>query len=325
MDLSIIIVNYRGWKPLGECLDSFMLIAGSGFSHEVIIVDNDSGDGMLDEFESKYPNFRFIRNPVNGGFAFGCNTGAEHANGDYFLFLNPDTISTPESITKLLGEAKLAEGLALISCRQYNRSGRESRAYGIFPGPGTICGTGRALYKILNREKYERNFMEENGVIHPPWVSGSVMMMSKETFSKVRGFDEDYWMYYEDTDICRRIRNAGGDIRYYTGFVLMHNHGGTSRRNLKAAALTKTEVIISRHIYVSKHFSGLTRLLFQIFMVLNNIITGMITAAGGLILFFRPKIFTYVLRFGRLIGYYTRTVINGKWISPRSVNFRKTK
>jgi GT2 family glycosyltransferase len=325
MDLSIIIVNYRSWTSLRECLDSLKIPGDLHFSQEVVVVDNNSGDGILDRFERMYPDFSFIHNSVNGGFAYGCNTGAKNASGEYYLFLNPDTVSNSESIGKLLEEARQCKGLALISCRQFNSSGRESRAYGMFPGPMTLCGTGRALYRIINREKHDMLFREESGVIHPPWVSGSVMMMSKETFTITGGFDEDYWMYYEDTDICKRIRDAGGDIGYYTDFGIIHNHGGASRINIKTTALTKTEVIISRHVYVSKHFKGFTRFLLQNFLVLNNIITGLTTAVTGVIIFFRPKMFLSVMKFGRLTGYYLGVAINGKWISPRSVNFDKTK
>src|SRR5659263_3319 len=106
MDLSIIIVNYRGWKHLKECLDSLVVFSGKPLQPEVIIVDNDSADGAIDEFKSNYPDFIFIKNKVNGGFANGCNLGSTFAKGDYFLFLNPDTIASENEVKKLLERAK---------------------------------------------------------------------------------------------------------------------------------------------------------------------------------------------------------------------------
>ena len=324
MDLSVIIVNYRGWEPLRECLGSLKLPEGVGFSYEIIVVDNNSDDGQLENFVKDYPYCQFIHNTVNGGFAYGCNKGAKVAHGDYLLFLNPDTVSIHGSIGRLMEEARLCKGMVLISCRQYSSSGRNTRAYGLFPGPGKLTGTGRAIYKFFCGEKVGSSSGEENEVIHPDWVSGSVMMISKESFSMIGGFDEDYWMYYEDTDICRRIRNNGGDIRYYTTFGIIHNHGGASRINIRTAALTKTEVNISRHVYVSKHFTGFTRFILQKYLVINNLITGLISALAGLVVFFRPGIFLFVLKFARLFRYYLGSAIYGKWISPRSVNFNNT-
>jgi GT2 family glycosyltransferase len=130
-------------------------------------------------------------------------------------------------------------------------------------------------------------------------------------------------MYYEDTDICRRIRNDGGDICYFTDFGIIHNHGGSSRINIKTAGLTKTEVIISRHVYISKHSGGLTRLLLQSFTVISNIIMGLITALPGFILFFKPRMLLRSVIFGRLVSYYYGALLAGKWISRRSVNFRR--
>jgi Predicted glycosyltransferases len=131
-------------------------------------------------------------------------------------------------------------------------------------------------------------------------------------------------MYFEDVDLCRRVRNIDSEIAFCRNITIEHNHGGSSRINLKTTTLTKTEVLISRHVYISKHKTGLEKLLIQIFLVFNNLISGGIMALIGLLLFFIPKVFSRTLIYYRLIGYYTGSLFRFSWISPRSVNFHKT-
>jgi GT2 family glycosyltransferase len=322
MDLSIIIVNYRGWKPLRECLNSLSSFKGTLFSYEVIIVDNDSSDGIIDGFISDYPDYAFIINKVNGGFAHGCNLGSGSAKGDYFLFLNPDTVSAESEVGKLLERAKTSPENYISSCHQVNGSGKESKAFGLFPGFGTLTGFERAIYRIIRRKRIAEK-SEANNIINPDWVSGSVIMIEREKFLKLGGFDEDFWMYFEDMDLCRRARNLNGEIAFYTDIEIQHNHGGSSRINLKTTSLTKTEVIISNHLYISKHKSGAGMFLIQFYLILNNLISGMFACFLGLLFFASPKMFVRTRIYGRLIGYYSGALWAGSWISPRSVNFSR--
>lgn len=156
-------------------------------------------------------------------------------------------------------------------------------------------------------------------IIFPDWVSGSVILIKKESFGKLNGFDDDYWMYFEDVDLCRRVRDNGGEVAFIKNVTIEHNHGGSSRINLKTTSLTKTEVLISRHLYLSKHLKGFERVLVQIFLVLNNLIPGFILALAGLVLFFIPKLFCRTLIFFRLVGYYFNALLKLSWISPRSI------
>lgn len=323
MDLSIIIVSYRGWAHLKECLDSLASFTGTSFRCEVIIVDNNSSDGVIDEFKLNYPEFKFIINDINGGFANGCNLGSAAAKGDYFLFLNPDTIATETEIGKLLERAKGDPENYISSGNQVNKNGEGKNRFGLFPEFGTLTGSGRAVYRFLNKKKIAGRINAANNVIHPDWVSGSIMMIKKEVFRKLGGFDEDFWMYSEDIDLCKRARDQHGEIACYTDIKIQHNHGGSSRINLKTTALTKTEVIISGHIYISKHKSGMSGFLIQSYLVFVNLTAGIVMALFTIIFFASPKIFVKATMFFRLIAYYFGALMRRSWVSPRSVNFIK--
>jgi GT2 family glycosyltransferase len=318
-DLSIIIVCYKGWVRLSQCLDALNSFSGRSIKTEVIVVDNKSDDESILKIEEKFPKFHFIFNQVNGGFANGCNLGAKNAVGEFVLFLNPDTVASEAEVEKLLNVARQNPEFGIVSCRQINEKGKESIASGTFPSLFNLTGFQRAIFH--SRKSAIVNPQSE--IICPDWVSGSVILMRRETFQKALGFDEDFWMYFEDVDLCRRIRNTGCEIAFCRNIVIEHNHGGSSRINLNTACLTKTEVHISRHVYISKHKKGFEKLLIQTFLVLNNIISGAVMAIIGLLLFFIPKVFSRTLIFYRLTSYYAGSLFRLSWISPRSVNFQK--
>jgi GT2 family glycosyltransferase len=312
MDLSVIIVCYKGWERFAKCLEALGSFTGEDFSMEVIVVDNNSGEGKIDEFENKYPQFRFILNSINGGYANGCNLGAAESRGNQLLILNPDTIAKESEIGKLLKEARVNPGLFIFSCRQVRENGKESKATGSFPG----------LFKSEARSRSRQKKTDEN-ISYPDWVSGSVMLIQKEIFEKLGGFDEDFWMYYEDVDLCRRARDLGGEIVFFNKITIEHYHGGSSRINLKTTSITKCEVQISRHLYIHKHKTGIERSIIQSFIVADNLLIGIITGLIGLLFFFVPKLFVRFLILMRVISYYYGSLSRRSWKSRRSVNFRK--
>ncbi len=319
-DLSIIIVSFKGRERLTKCLEALNSFTGKNFSSEVIVVDNKSGDETIIKIEERFPKFRFIYNEINGGFANGCNLGSKSAAGEFILFLNPDTVASESEVEKLLNIAKQNPAFRILSCRQVNENGRESTASGPFPQFFNLTGFQRAVFGRLTPDA--RCLTPE--ISFPDWISGSVMMMRKELFQKLKGFDEDFWMYFEDVDLCRRVRNISGEIAFCRNITIEHNHGGSSRINLKTESLTKTEVHISRHIYISKHKTGPDKVLIHTFLILNNLISGGLMALSGLLFFFVPKLFVRVLMYFRLVRYYTGSVFRLSWINPRSVNFHKT-
>ena len=315
MDLSVIIVSYKGWNRLNRCLETLDSYSGKSFSMEVIVVNNNPGDDVFVEIEKKFSGFRFIHNSVNGGYSNGCNLGAAKATGNYLLILNPDTVVKEEEILKLFQAAKSDPSFFIISCRQVRENGKESKAMGSFPWHKKMTG-GRGPESSGSKNR-------DQSIIFPDWVSGSIMMIRKEIFDNLKGFDEDFWMYYEDVDLCSRARDAGGKIAFYNDITVEHNHGGSTRADMRTTAVTKCEVQISRHLYIHKHETGFKRVLMQSITIADNLVTGIITGLIGLLFFFIPKLFIRFLVIVKVTGYYTGSLFRRSWLSPRSVNFRK--
>lgn len=320
-DISILVVCYKGWDRLNRCLNSLSRFKGGKFSYEVIVVDNNSCEETIYHLEKQFSAFKFIHNKVNGGYANGNNLGSRHAKGEFILVLNPDTEASETEVEKLLLTARAHPEYNIISCRQINENGKETTSTGEFPRFGNLTGFQRSFSQLFRSVRTKLNDTKGESVISPDWISGSVVWMRRDLYQSLNGFFEGFWMYYEDVDICKRVSTGGGKIIHLNNVTIEHNHGGSSRINLKTASITKTEVHISRHLYISRNMKGFERLFIQAFLVVNNLISGAIMASAGILLFFIPKIFLRTMIFCRLTEYYIRSFIRNSWISPRSVLF----
>lgn len=321
INISIVIVNYKSWQHLTNCLVSLEKIDAKDFNFEVIIIDNCSEDGLLSEFKIRYPNFKFIENSGNNGFANGCNLGVKNSSGDYLLFLNPDTIVSNIPILKMFQFLKKNSKYKMVSCKQKNKNGSYEKINRLFPDLSTLFGFFRAvknIFSISNKTSYEK-------VIKTDWVSGAVILISKNWFDKVNGWNEDYWMYYEDVDLSKKVKDLGGEIGLLSDTEIFHNHGGASRKNSKTAIITKTEVIISKHVYFNTHFSGFKHFVIQFLLVLNIFISKFILSIIGIFFFFIPKLKRNIYLFREINKYYIAAWTNKTWLSKRSVNYPKLK
>lgn len=325
LDISIIIVNYRGWKALDECLESIDTINSKTFSFEVIVVDNFSNDGQLTAFSEKYSKFTFTENSGNNGFSNGCNVGASKATGNYFLFLNPDTKVTLEALETLLQTAILNPEIGILSCLQINENNVFYNQRNLFPALGRFFGISRSIYRKVNKTKLEERFNNTYDLFYPDWVTGAVIFISRDWFHKIKGWNEDYWLYFEDVDLCKKTSDSGGKVAVTRKATIFHQHGGASRLNVKTKALTKTEVIISKHVYIDNQFYGGTRLFLQSLLILGVISEKIVLSFLSLFLFFIPKLKVNALILKNITVYYFNALKKQTWISPRAMNYMKIK
>lgn len=321
IDISIVIVNYKSWKHLKNCLESLESINNTLFSFEVIVVDNCSEDEQLIEFVQAFPNVHFKVNSGNNGFANGCNFGAQNAQGEYLLFLNPDTIANQKALEQMFEFAKKNPSVGIISCRQKKPNGNFEKDMRFFPSFFTLFGWLRALHELFNRRKFEAKKESNEKVLYPDWVSGSLVFISRNWFDAINGWNEDYWMYFEDVDLSKKVRVANGKVALLKDADIVHNHGGASRINFKTMSLTKTEVLISKHVYIKNHFQGLEYFLSQLLLIFSNLIGKLILSFLGIFLFFIPKMRLEQYIFARIFKYYIRSLTKGTWLSSRSLNY----
>lgn len=257
MELSIVIVNFRSWERLSRCLDSLgPLIRGSEPTAEVIVVDNVSGDGVFPEFAKSHPDVRFVVNDGNWGFADGCNRGARESRGEFLLFLNSDAQDPGGGVVALLGAARSHPAAAIMTARQVDDRGRVQKVFDTFPSLGTLFGPARAALRLMAPGRYPDPRRVRAEYLEVDWVSGSALLIRHSVFDTLGGFCNGFWMYSEDVDLCRRACDAGHVVAVAGAVTLVHAHGGATRKDPETAALTRSEVVVSRHFYASRHFGS---------------------------------------------------------------------
>ena len=237
MQLSIVIVNYNS-KLLTELCLASVNKATTGIDDEIIVIDNASIDGSKEYLSSKFSSVKFIFNTENFGFSKACNQGFKISSGKYILFLNPDSVLSENSLTDCI---KFFESLAdagAVGVRMTNGDGKflkESKR-GV-PDPATSFYKLFGLTTLFPGSKtfakyYEGHLPEkENNPVEV--LSGAFMMIRRDVFEKVNGFDERFFMYGEDIDLSIRINHAGYK-NYYLGKVsVMHLKGGSTTYDKK--------------------------------------------------------------------------------------------
>ena len=324
--LAIIIVNFKGWQALDECLSSLEAITSDKIVLEVIVVDNCSNDGNFDTFQKKFSKFKFILNSGNNGFANGCNVGAANASSEYLLFLNPDTKVDKQNL-ELFFQAYLnnENEIAVLSCLQIDENEKFYKQHNLLPKFATFFGIPRAIYKLFFKNKISETFQENENFIYPEWVTGAVVLLSKKWFDKVSGWNEDFWMYMEDVDLCKRISDANGKIAVYKKATIFHKHGGASRINIKTKALTKTEVIISKHVYIQNNFSSISGFFLHTRLIFGVLIEKLLFSIIALPLFFVKKLQVNKLILKNYISYLFSVLKNKTFLSPRATKFAVSK
>jgi GT2 family glycosyltransferase len=250
--LSVVIVSFRCWDKLADCLDG-LIQPSNQVSLEIIVADNDSADGKLDAFARRFPTVNFVVNAGNLGFASGCNYAASFSTAPTLLFLNPDTIASSHAIAELLAVKNQRPDIQLFTCRQVDEHGNNQKAFGNLETFWTSFSIVRRILQRISPEKYPSPRIEHTELLLCECISGSAVMISRADFDQLGGWDDRFWMYAEDADLCRRALESGMKIAYEPSVTITHLHGGASRVNQDTKALTKSEVTISRHVFVNKH------------------------------------------------------------------------
>lgn len=319
MDLSIIIVNYRSWGHLQSAFDA--LLPGFPFDEwEIIVVDNESDPDLFDGFRSGFPRIRFIAIPTNSGFAFGANRGAAEARGEQLIFMNPDVSVDCSGVAALMAEKKRLGDIALLTPRQVDSEGRTQKLYDAFPDLLNHFRSVKGLLRLLRPEQHPDPRADIKTVVYPDWVGGSFLLINRSDFDVIGGWSEDFWLYAEDTDLCRRARDLGLRAACTPEVTIVHTHGGSSRHSESVAALSKLEVIISKNVFAQRHSKGLRRFCNHLIIALLNLPALSLAAVLNVLTVSRVRALRLRGRiFSELVPYYMNALKTGVWTSPRAL------
>jgi GT2 family glycosyltransferase len=249
MTLSVVILNYNVRYFLELCLQS-VIAATKDITSEIIVVDNASDDDSCAMVQSKFPEIILIQNKQNFGFSKGNNIGVSKAKGDYICVLNPDTMVAEDTFKILIEFAKTQKKIGAIGCKLIDGTGRflpESKRN--LPTPLV------AFKKMLGWSKsYYAHHLTPNQSGKIDVLVGALMLMQREVYQAVKGFDEDFFMYGEDIDLSYRIQQAGYQNYYIGSTSILHFKGESTLKDKQYAQ----RFYGAMQLFYNKHFrSGL--------------------------------------------------------------------
>lgn len=231
MDLTIVIVNWNGENLLRDCLSSIPLAQGS-LAVQVIVVDNDSWDGSSEMVAREFPQFHLVNSGGNIGFGKANNLARPLAEAQLVLFLNPDTVLLKDSLVPMVDFIRAHPEVGVLGCKmRYPNGNVQEQGLQYFPSPLSefLC----ALFLSTSTRRRFRKFLPYLDPLQSGYVTklyGGCLLCPKAALDRVGWFDERYFMYAEDVDLCRSILNLGLKVYYLSTAEIIHLAGGASRR-----------------------------------------------------------------------------------------------
>lgn len=232
MKLSIIIVSWNVCALLRTCLQSVYANA-DGLDLQVIVVDSASGDETIEMVSADFPQTLLLPQTENVGFPRGNNIGLAHATGDHILFLNPDTEIIGDALQTMVAYMEINRSIGMLGPQLLNTDGSHQSSRRRFPTllTGIFESTWLQPYAprgVLQRYYVEDSADDETALVD--WVNGAAMLTRRAVVEQVGGMDVSYFMYSEELDYCRRIKDVGWDIVYLPTAKITHHYGKSSEQ-----------------------------------------------------------------------------------------------
>lgn len=242
--VTAVIVSYRSQRTIGAALESIRSSHESGLLR-ALLVDNDGQDGTAEHVREQFPWVKCIDAGGNLGFGRGCNLGFEHVETPYVLFLNPDATLPEEALQSLVDfmEARPKVGMCAPSIQE---SDGAMQVAGVLPTPGGLIreALGLRAYPAMREIEAGAEPFQTN------WLCGAILLARSEVFRAVGGFDPRFFLYFEETDLCRNIMNEGFEL-WAVGAARAEHECGASTQQLGAAM---AERCVSEHFYKSRFY-----------------------------------------------------------------------
>ena len=239
-DVSVIIVSFNTRDLLRECLHTLLAEVGS-VRYELIVVDNASRDGSADMIAAEFPAVRLIRSATNLGFAAANNRGFAIAQGRYLVLLNSDAFLRSLALAKAVAYMDADPKIGLSGARLVGRDDSWQPSARLFPSPLNDFLSLSGLSARFPRSRFfgrmDRSWADPGEAAEVDWVPGAFSIIRHEILQQVGPFDESFFLYYEEVDLCRRIKVAGYKICYWPDVVVAHL-GGESSKTLQHLQLS---------------------------------------------------------------------------------------
>jgi N-acetylglucosaminyl-diphospho-decaprenol L-rhamnosyltransferase len=259
-DLSVVIVSYNVMDYVEACLSSIKENLSSS-AVETIVIDNASTDGSPDMIRENFPWAKLIKNHRNLGYSRANNQGIKEAEGEFILLLNPDTVILPNAINILQNELRNDPTIGAVGPLLFSSENRFQVSFGM-----EISFFHEFLQKSVLNNYFRRKLKKMKEKREVGWLSGACLLTRKSILEKAGLFDEDFFLYFEDIDLCRRIRKRGRKLILVPEAKVYHAEGGSAAK-LKKSSLYHYRK--SQLLYYKKHGSWLSIFLLRFYLRIN--------------------------------------------------------
>ena len=235
---SIIIVTYNSTACISACLVPLADMADV----EIVVVDNDSRDGTGTKLKEQFPSVTLIALQDNIGFGRACNIGVAASSGSLVFLLNPDAVAPAPAIRTLIGFFEKHLQAGIVGGRLVDPSGLPLQSMGdrptfvrlVLEKPIEWMAQRINPFGILRRglEKYFAKFRMPGGAEQVAWVSGAALCCRRQAWEDIGGFDEKFFLYYEDVDLCLRAAKVGWEVWHVPEAIILHQSGASFAGNL---------------------------------------------------------------------------------------------
>jgi hypothetical protein len=278
--ISIIIVSWNCKDYIDECLYSLKINNNNKENSEIIVIDNNSSDDSINLIQNKYPEVKLIKNTRNLGFSKANNQGIKQASGEYILLLNPDTKIFSNTIDELAQELMNNKKYGAVGPMIKGQDGKiQLTCARNYPSLLTELFWLSTLSRRFPKNKiignYLMSYWDHESSREVACLSGACILVKAEILKNLKGFDEDYYMYGEDVDLCYRIKQQGSLI-FYNARSKIYHYGGAS-----SEAIANKAVIYDRssiQLFFRKHFGLVYALLYRFeCILLSTILSGILS------------------------------------------------
>lgn len=250
-DVDVVIVNWNSGGLLSDCIASLTGCAGTR-TVRIFVIDNASTDGSADNLPTPALPLILARNAENVGFGYACNQGAALGRAPVILFLNPDTQVDPDSVTNAVLELSAELGTGIVGAQLSDEAGAVQRSCARRPSAFSLIAQDLQLDRLMPG-LVPGHFMRDwdhADTRAVDQVMGAFLMTRRSLFERLGGFDERFFVYYEDVDLCARAIDAGFEVRHAAEAKVRHRGQGTTRQ---IKALRLFYLLRSRILYAAKH------------------------------------------------------------------------
>ncbi|KGO92990.1 glycosyltransferase family 2 protein [Flavobacterium subsaxonicum] len=268
-DIAVILIHYNSGTLTQNCIQSIVSSTSATCNYQIIVIDNNSEYADYVQLKNwcdaqSLPNLQLVRSRINTGFGGGNMLGVQYANARYLAVVNNDTVLKTDCLTILKSALEQDSTMGLVGGQSFKGNDAFLTSMDHFASPAREI-LGRKFLETINSKRYPKRKKLYDQPVKVDFVSGSFMLIRSADFNAIGGFDTNIFLYYEETDLCKRLKAYGKNAYLIPAAQFIHYHGASTQKSIAI----KKELKISLLYVLRKHYGIFGRLSVLSFMLVK--------------------------------------------------------